>query len=147
MVETSSPNLAAALGYISAGLAVFPLNPRAKAPATPDGFKSATKNAGRVHALLATKPRHNVAIATGKGSGVIVLDVDGDDGLASMRELVAQYGALPKTPTVSTGKGMHLYFRHPGTAIKNAVALRPGLDIRGDGGYVVAPPSVHPDGP
>lgn len=84
----------------------------------------------------------NVGIVTGAISNVIVLDVDGPDGEASLATL----GELPSTPTVQTGKGRHLYFKHPGFPVRNFVRIKPGLDVRGDGGYVVAPPSVHPDG-
>jgi len=72
----------------------------------------------------------------------VVLDVDGEEGKASLSQL----GELPKTPCVRTSKGHHYYFRHPGGRIGNSVGLLPGLDIRGDGGYVIAPPSTHPTG-
>lgn len=86
-------------------------------------------------------PQANVAIVTGGVSGVIVLDVDGEEGMAQL-----QGRALPPTPCVDTGKGRHYYFAHPGGRIPNKVRVAPGLDIRADGGYVVAPPSVHVSG-
>lgn len=84
----------------------------------------------------------NVGVVTGAVSGVVVLDVDGPDGTASLagRE-------LPVTPTVETGSGgRHYYFAHPGGQVPNKVRVAPGLDVRGDGGYVVAPPSRHRSG-
>jgi hypothetical protein len=79
---------------------------------------------------------------TGAISGIVVLDLDGEEGEASLNSL----GHLPVTPKVRTGRGHHLYFKHPGTFVGNPVNTMPGLDVRGDGGYVVAPPSIHPDG-
>src|SRR5690606_17775107 len=55
-------------------------------------------------------------------------------------------GEVPRTATVRTGKGRHLYFRHPGGTVRNFTRKLPGLDLRGDGGYVVAPPSTHANG-
>ena len=83
----------------------------------------------------------NIGIITGEASGIVVLDRDGAKGQASLagRE-------LPKGPVVVTGKGRHFYFRHPGFKVKNRTNMLPGVDIRGDGGYVVAPPSVHESG-
>ncbi len=88
----------------------------------------------------------NIGIAT--GSTLIVLDVDprhgGDD---SLDHLEFRHGRLPDTVTVYTGgHGQHYYFAHPGGVVPNYVSLLPGLDIRGDGGLVIAPPSVHATG-
>jgi RecA-family ATPase len=142
-----SAGLDAALLYQGHGLAVFPLRPREKTPSTSHGVKDATLEGGKAHRWWTSRPDANVAVATGAVSGVVVLDVDGDEGLASLHELLREHGVnLPKTPCASTGKGMHLYFRHPGGSVGNRVGIRPGLDLRADGGYVVAPPSVHPSG-
>jgi hypothetical protein len=78
-----------------------------------------------------------------------VIDVDrrggGDRTLA---ELVKRYGRIPKTLAVQTGDGVHLYFEHPGHTVPNDASRRlgRGIDIRGDGGYVLAPPSLHHNG-
>jgi hypothetical protein len=90
----------------------------------------------------------NVGIATGGGSGIFVLDVDVKDGGGkSLADLISEHGPLPDTLQVTTGGGgSHYYFRHPGGQVKNGVSIRPGLDIRGDGGQVVAPPSLHVSG-
>jgi putative DNA primase/helicase len=94
-------------------------------------------------------PTANIGIATGRGSQLVVLDVDfRADGDASLAALIDQHGPLPETACIHTGGGgLHYYFLHPGGAIRNSASkLGAGLDIRGDGGYVVAPPSVHVSG-
>lgn len=83
----------------------------------------------------------NVGIATGAVSGLLVLDLDSAEAVAEAKAL-----GLPDTLTVKTGKGLHAYFRHPGGKVGNRAGIRPGWDIRGDGGYVVAPGSLHPSG-
>jgi hypothetical protein len=75
------------------------------------------------------------------------VDVDGDDGETSLRKLEAEHGPLPPTIEVITGKGRHLYFRIGEHSVKNSVGqVAPGIDVRGDGGYVLGPPSIHPSG-
>jgi putative DNA primase/helicase len=100
-------------------------------------------------------PDANIGILTGKHSGFVVLDVDishdGVDGIESLRQLRHRYGGLPETRSTITGSGgYHLLFRHPGgeRILPNVQRLDdlPGLDIRGDGGYIVAPPSMHASG-
>ena len=103
----------------------------------------------------------NIGLATGSVSGVWVLDVDGDQGRETLATLVEQHGQLPKTVEVVTpgkinkktglhsGGGLHLYFRYPlGLDLRNAQDRDdvPGIDWRGNGGYVLLPPSAHPDG-
>jgi Bifunctional DNA primase/polymerase, N-terminal/Domain of unknown function (DUF4386)/Primase C terminal 1 (PriCT-1) len=141
--------LAAALSYVETGLRVFPLKPCSKVPATLDGLKSATTDVEQVRAWWQRWPNANVAIRTGADSGVVVLDIDVQHGGAgSLGELERCHGELPKTARVLTGGGgQHVYFRHPGREIRNSAGkLGAGLDVRGDGGYVVAPPSVHENG-
>jgi len=141
--------LAAALDYVARGWPVFPCKPRAKVPATIDGFKSATTDADTVREWWRRWPDANVAIRTGAESDLVVLDVDVQHGGAgTLAELERERGKLPKTPRVLTGGGgQHVYFRHPGDEVRNSAGrLGPGLDVRGDGGYVVAPPSVHENG-
>jgi Bifunctional DNA primase/polymerase, N-terminal/Primase C terminal 2 (PriCT-2) len=84
----------------------------------------------------------NVAIVTGEISGVVVLDVDGEEGRKSLESL----GPLPRTPTVKSYRGHHYYFKHPGARVTSRSGVLPGIDIKGDGGYAVAPPSVHESG-
>ena len=92
-------------------------------------------------------PETSIGIATGKGSNLFVLDVDGPVGAASLQDLVAKHGQLPDTLVAATGRGQHLYFRYPDCSVKNSAgSLGVGLDVRGDGGFVVAPPSQHASG-
>lgn len=83
----------------------------------------------------------NIAIVTGAISGLLVLDLDSADAVAEAEEL-----GLPETIRANTAKGQHVYFRHPGGTIKNRAKMKPGWDIRCDGGYVVGPGSLHPSG-
>ena len=96
-----------------------------------------------------TTPAANIGIACGKRSGIVVIDIDVDhDGYESLAELIAIHGKLPDTPVSKTGSGgEHIFFKHPGIEIHNSAGkLGKGIDVRGDGGYVVAPPSRHPNG-
>ena len=85
---------------------------------------------------------------TGAISGLVVLDIDPKhEGIDSLEQLQHTHGSLPRTLQATTGSGgLHLYFAHPGGIIRNRVGVAIGIDVRGDGGYVVAPPSIHPNG-
>jgi P4 family phage/plasmid primase-like protien len=139
----------AALAYAGMGFAVFPCASRGKVPLTAHGVKEAVKEPEAIRVLWRLHPDANVGIATGAISGVVVLDIDprhgGDDTLAALE---AQHGKLPETPTVLTGGGgVHFYLRHPGGVVPNSASkVGPGIDVRGDGGYVIAPSSVHESG-
>jgi hypothetical protein len=87
-------------------------------------------------------PNTNIGIATGAISGVIVLDVDNVTG----KRVLSSLDRLPYTRTAKSSKGIHYYFKHPGVEVKNGVRILPGIDSRGDGGFVVAPPSLHSSG-
>ena len=139
--------LKTALTLASRGLSVFPLLPRDKRPAVPGGLKAATTNPDEIKAWWRDQPDYNVGIATGPTSHVFVVDVDGDDGESALAKLEAQHTALPATVEAITGRGRHLYFEWPNLLVRNSAGkLAPGIDVRGDGGYVVAPPSMHPSG-
>ena len=142
--------LDSALGYASRGHSIFPIQPRSKFPLTPHGFKDATTDAHVITTWWTQWPDANIGAPTGKAAGFIVVDVDprhgGDDALS---ELEQQHGALPSTVMALTGGGgVHYFFRYPddrdircSTAVVGA-----GLDVKGDGGYIVLPPSIHPNG-
>jgi hypothetical protein len=86
---------------------------------------------------------YNIAIATGEGSGVWVLDIDGDEGEQTLRKLEAEHGALPSSIEVITARGRHIYFQWPAHPIRNSAGkIAPGIDVRGEGGYVLVPPSI-----
>lgn len=134
--------------YASKGWQVFPLKPHEKTPVV-KWADVATTDAAQIAAWWQQTPAANVGIATGARSGIVVLDIDaGHGGEESIAALIAQHGALPVTVTAKTGGGgRHILFKHPGIEIHNSAGkLGKGLDIRGDGGYIVAAPSIHPNG-
>lgn len=151
-----------ALALAEIGLAVFPVhginanggctcgnracdNP-GKHPRIGGGFHEASVNVRTIRGWFTRWPDSNIGIATGEKSGVVVLDVDGPLALEAL-----DGRPMPETPSVATGRadgGTHYYFAWPGYAVKNlqkAEGMK-GLDFRGDGGYVVAPPSRHVSG-
>jgi hypothetical protein len=143
------PTLDAALTYADRGWRVIPIVPGQKRPALAAWQDAATSDPDLITDWFTQWPTHGVGIACGEASGIFVLDVDnagdkvGDQVLA---ELEAKYGALPETYTVRTGSGgWHFYFLFdPARPIRNG-KLGPNLDIRGEGGQVLAPPTRHPD--
>ncbi len=151
-----------AVNYAKLGLAVLPLNyiinggcscgdggcgAPGKHPLIGGGVHSASIDPRQIREWWRRWPDANIGIACGEVSGIIVIDVDGEAGKASLSTLIAEIGQLPSSWTqVTGGGGRHLLFRHPGVAVKNKVGLRTCLDIRGDGGYIVAAPSNHISG-
>lgn len=138
--------LSAALTYAGRGWPVIPLT--GKTPTIDEWTNRASTDPEEIRAWWTNTPSANVGIATGKRACLLVLDVDPDKGGdESLSTLEAQYGSLPQTVEVLTGGGgRHLYFQYPGYHIGNSAGkLGPGLDIRADGGQVVAPPSIHPE--
>ena len=113
--------------------------------------ETASTDAEQIRKWWKDWPTANIGIVTGHASGVFVVDIDprhgGDKELA---KLFAAHGEFPKTLQVQTGgDGAHYYFRMPGFQVKNMTgksALKPGLEIKSDGGLVVAPPSNHLSG-
>jgi hypothetical protein len=106
--------------------------------------KDATDSIEQVDSWWRKRPHANIGIAT--GGGVCVLDIDGPEGEESLRALEEECGPLPAGAVTRTGKGRHLWFAAQGEPVRNRVRLAPGIDVRGDGGYVVAPPSRHASG-
>lgn len=142
-----------ALYYARLGLSVFPIKPRGKAPLTEHGCRDASKDPQQIEKWWLRWSSANIGIATGDASnGLVVIDLDVDrekgiDGRATLREWEKQHGRIPdKTWLAITGRGGYHYFYHDKTGIKNRTGLYEGVDIRGEGGYIVAPPSIHPNG-
>jgi len=137
-----------ALRYAAGGRPVFPCRSRGKQPATRNGLRDATTDTGLIAGWWEATPDANVAIRTGAPSRIVVVDVDGDEGMDSLHELEAAEWALPRTASVVTpGRGQHFYFRHPGVTVPNSArAVGAAIDVRSDGGYVLAPPSVGAGG-
>jgi Bifunctional DNA primase/polymerase, N-terminal len=153
-MTTASPDAPlmalAALSYAAKGWRVFPCLPSGKQPLTLHGLKEATTDPEQIRAWWRKWPDANVAIATGAASGVFVVDLDYDhDGLDSLVQLEAgKPKGLVTLECATGGGGSHLYFTWPlGFEIRNSAGkLGKGIDIRGEGGYVVAPPSLHKSG-
>jgi hypothetical protein len=135
--------LDAALAYAARGWHVHPIRFRSKEPASPHGFRDATTDPARIRDWFERSPDLNVAIATGRISGVWVLDCD-DGSADTLLDWEKESGGLPDTPLVQTGRGgRQAFFLNPsGLSIPSRVKFAPGIDTRGEGGYVVAPPSV-----
>ena len=120
-----------------------------KHPRTRQGLKDASTNEAIVAGWWEQWPDANVGVRTGSASGLLVLDVDADsNGEQTLARLEQTHGSLPDTVTALTGGGgKHLLFCHPGGEVRNSAGkLGEGLDIRADGGYIVAPPSIHVSG-
>jgi putative DNA primase/helicase len=127
------------------GLPVFPCLPKDKPPAVSNGFHAATRNPETIKRLWRIADR-NIGIPTGMISGFWVLDIDGENGEASLADLEQRHGRLPATAEVITGNGRHLWFACSGPIPSTTKRIGAGLDTKGDGGYVLVPPSVHPSG-
>lgn len=155
--------LAAALAYAKRGWHVLPLHTPTvlgcscgrsgcrnigKHPRTLHGVRDATTDAATIQMWWNKWPDANIGIATGSVSGVAVFDVDPrHNGLESLQHLEEQHGSLPTGPLVqSGGDGYHYYFLAPDFKVRNTVGIADGIDVRGDGGYIVAPPSRHASG-
>jgi len=130
----------AAAGYRRRGWAPIPVKGRSKEPNLAELAPYLGRRATGEEISSWTWP--GVGIVTGPLSGVLVLDVDGPEGEAVLKE-----HGHPITPMVRTGGGgLHLYFRHPDADVRTGIRVAPGLDVKASGGYVVAPPSVGPAG-
>jgi Bifunctional DNA primase/polymerase, N-terminal/Primase C terminal 1 (PriCT-1) len=159
-----------AVRYVQAGMAVLPLHrpvlhertyrcscgrQSCSSPAkhpfgrlVPNGLRDASSDAKTVESWF-QEARINVGIATGAVSGIVVLDIDPrHDGDETVAVLEQEQGPLPHTWRFMTGGGgEHILFRHPGAPVSNSAGkIGPGIDVRADGGYIVAPPSQHISG-
>lgn len=138
------PFYESAQAYAGMGWGVFPLVRGEKRPATHNGFKSASVDAGDIERWWGRGQRQNLAIAT--GNGLLVVDVDvksGIDGFASLKKLEAELGTLPDTLTATTPSGgKHLFFRYlPELSVPCRNPFVEAVDVKSDGGYVAAYPS------
>ncbi len=149
----------AALRYVQHGIPIFPLHTPTsgacdcsrgarcsspgKHPRTANGVLAATTDPAQIRSWWVAHPEANIGIATGARSGLLVCDVDGPLGARSLERR-----HLPPTAVVETGRegGLHYFFEYPGGHIRNRAGLLERVDLRGNGGYVVAPPSLHASG-
>jgi hypothetical protein len=151
----------AALGYAARRLHVFPCawieagacsckepdcDSPGKHPLTSRGLLDATANAAEVRDFWRKFPKANIAIRTGAESGIVALDVDEvDRAKPELKKLLPGYD-FKNVPSQRTGKGWHFVFSHPGFHVKTGTKILPGMDSRGDGGYIIAAPSNHISG-
>ncbi|HCE66863.1 MAG: hypothetical protein A2X82_11625 [Geobacteraceae bacterium GWC2_55_20] len=138
----SQPDLLkAALEYASRGIPIFPLGPQGKLSIVKWGSE-ATTDPEQIKAWWQQNPNYNIGLLTGAKSGIAVVDFDSREALARGKEL-----GLPDGPTVKTGRGFHLYCQQSeGTRNFQKRSDLPETDLRAEGGYVVAPPSIHENG-
>lgn len=149
MAPQTPAALDAALDYLARGWSVIPIQPGGKRPlAAWLEFQLRHPSPQEIDRWFRRWSDANVAIVTGQISALVVLDIDVRHGGAeSLARLEQANGPLPRTLEALTGGGgRHLYFVHPGGLLRNRTGIEPGIDLRGDGGYVVAPPSLHPSG-
>jgi hypothetical protein len=140
--------LDAAIGYAQRGWPVFPLRERGKVPLVAGGFQAATTDEKTIRVWWSRWPNANIGMPTGKASGVAAIDIDprhgGDECIA---QLIERHGEPPETPKSRTGGGgFHLLFKYEDGFRNSAGAIGAGIDTRGDGGYIVLPPSLHESG-
>jgi hypothetical protein len=140
--------LAAAITYLERGWSVLPVTPRGKVPLTRHGLKDASTDFEQIQAWWRRWPQANIGVATGPPSGLLVVDLDGREGLGSWARLEARYGVVVTLEAITGGGGVHLVYGYPEDVDlgNSAGRLGQGIDTRGRGGYVLVAPSVHPSG-
>jgi len=132
-------NLKAALYYREKlNYSVIPVGPNKKPLVEWKEYQEILPSPGEIREWWLKYPEANIGVVTGKVSNIVVVDIDSDDGMAAIQKYIS---ILPTTVRSKTPKGKHLWFKWPGVTIPNNAGLFAGCDFRGDGGYVVAPPS------
>ena len=139
--------LKAALKYLGMGYSVIPVKRETKRPLidTWKEFQSVRPTEEQIRGWWAWWPEANVAIITGSISGIVVVDLDRDLSPMELLEWQSKF-SVGETFTVKTQRGWHVYFKHPGFDVRNRAKIDGYIDARQDGGYVVAPPSIHESG-
>lgn len=156
------PLISAALWYAEQGLPVFPCKPGDKPPLTRHGLKDATTDADHIRRWWERSPQANIGLLTGYRFDVI--DIDGYagqvtrsamwcDGRQECESASCEHGLFGRIDAAALGKvstprdgGMHIYIRAGGSGNGARISRLDGIDFRGIGGYVIAPPSVTPNG-
>lgn len=131
-----------AIGYAELGWHVFPIVPNTKKPLTKNGFKDATTNVEQIKQWWKKTPNANIGIATGSISGIVVIDIDvknGTNGFETLESIKINTNTLT---AITPSGGRHLYYHLPEIPINSRTAILPGIDIKSDGGYILAPCSV-----
>jgi len=142
----------AAVRYAEMGWPVFPCHPTEHRPLVKKGFYAATTDVATIREWWGVRgrwPDAAIALRTGEEAGVFVVDIDPrHGGDIFLDELEAEQGTLPHTVECQTGGGgRHIYFKWPGKRVKCSTGqIASGIDVKGDGGYVILPPSDHKSG-
>jgi putative DNA primase/helicase len=154
-------NLEVALRLAGRGIPVFPCRPepeiingkpkKAKTPLTPHSFQDATRDPLKIQRWWGERPSALVGMPTGHVSGVYIVDPDAPtdgrpDGLGAWGELEAKHGELETFTVRSANGGRHFYLQHEAGYTNSSGGLPPGIDVRGEGGFVIAPGCRLPDG-
>jgi hypothetical protein len=134
-----SPQHLAALRHAALGHRVFPCH--GKLPRTPHGFLDASADPAQVTTWWERWPDANIGLTTGSAARLVVLDVDGEAGRTALRGRT-----IPVTQVVETARGWHYYFAYPDRPVRSRVGVLEHVDVRADGGYVIAAGSVHESG-
>jgi hypothetical protein len=143
--DAQSP-LDAALAYAACGLLVLPVVPGGKQPLNPHGSRGASSDPLIIRGWWEEWPDAGVGIATGPESGLVVIDVDQKPEIDGEETLTTLGAPLPGSwQSLTGGGGRHLFLRYPAVRI-GCSPLGLGVDVRGDGGFVVAPPTLHASG-
>ncbi len=130
--------------YLEKGFSVIPVNKNNKRPFIRwEEFQRRRPTKEELNQWFLKFPDANIGIVTGKISGIAVVDFDSQEAFADAQ----MNDRVPFTPTVKTGKGYHLYCTYT-NGVRNFQkrAGLAGIDLRAEGGYVVAPPSMHNNG-
>lgn len=137
--------LRAALEYEAKGYSILPLKPKDKIPLIPSWteFQKTRASPEQIKTWWKLWPTANVGVVTGAVSGLFVIDADSPEAATELKPLL---GDMAGVGIAATGKGFHLYYAHGVENYPNKAAIKPHIDFRGDGGYVVAPCSIHPNG-
>jgi hypothetical protein len=149
MAAEQKSALEAAKRYLARGWSVLPLCPRDKRPLILwEHLQHQQPSEEDINEWFRRWPDANIGIVTGEISNLIVLDIDPKHGGdTTLERLENKFRPISATVEALTGSGgRHLYFAHPGGLTRNRTGLSQGIDLRGDGGYIVAPPSIHPSG-
>ncbi|MCC5831108.1 MAG: DUF3987 domain-containing protein [Phycisphaeraceae bacterium] len=149
MIDHQKELVDAAVRYAEMGWPVFPCHPTGHQPLVDKGFYAATTNRQQMLLWWSHWPDAAIALRTGEEAGIFVVDVDPrHGGDIFLEELETEHGPLPRTIECQTGGGgRHIYLKWPGQRVKCSTGqIASGIDIKGDGGYVILPPSDHKSG-
>jgi hypothetical protein len=135
-----------AIEYRRRGLSVIPIKPKDKHPMVAWApFQKEHASEAMIEQWFTSWPTANLGMVTGSVSDCIVIDLDSQAARDRLNSLLGDYD-LSSVPRSRTGKGWQLFFKHPKVNVLNRAKVLPDMDVRGDGGYVVAPPSIKRTG-